>query len=310
MSAAGAGGAPCRGGGRGPRFRPVGAAPPAPAAITGGAITGPSDCRRGDDSRVAGPKGYLGGKRLNRRAGAGVARLAGGTARTENGRPGAARRQVSPCRAAVTRWRVRHSCRLHHHRCHAETNGSRRREREQRDPHGAIPPLLGSLPQSPFERAVNAGPIIPFLELRRNLTVKIAPFFTAGAGSPAIPAPAFAPSATYQGRRPRRPPQRSRPVLTPPQLMRDYRGDGPRCPSSFPAGRSAGAKSSRAREFARPDNRPASGARRRGIARDGTRLAYALHGRRRRRDRADPFAGMDRAFWQPVAERLARHGRC
>jgi len=29
--------------------------------------------------------------------------------------------------------------------------------------------LLLVLPQSPVERAVNAGPIIPFLELRRNL---------------------------------------------------------------------------------------------------------------------------------------------
>ena len=43
------------------------------------------------------------------------------------------------------------------------------------------------------------------------------------------------------------------------------------------------------------------------VARDGTRLAYALHGRGANGIVLIHSLAMDRAFWQPVAERLARN---
>ena len=43
------------------------------------------------------------------------------------------------------------------------------------------------------------------------------------------------------------------------------------------------------------------------VARDGTRLAYALHGRVANGIVLIHSLAMDRAFWQPVAERLAKH---
>jgi hypothetical protein len=77
--------------------------------------------------------------------------------------------------------------RLHQHCCNAQANRSRRREREERDPHGTIPSFCLTLPSSGSAQSTS-NPAILFLELR-PINGKITPIWQKNRPRQGVPQP-------------------------------------------------------------------------------------------------------------------------